>query len=117
MEASAVSPPDLEAHVYSLLSPLGRIKVWAFDSGSAWPHVAEVTSLQVDVRASSKARARARAYEARTLVLRLSSHPWDAGVVARVEVITGPLWEPDQDGAPRYVLRVSVTYRPAVFDR
>ena len=111
-EAHLTPPGDIEAHLYSLLKPLGGIHVWQFDAGSTWPHVATVASLQVDVRASSKRAARDRAYEALGVALNLPWLPWDAGVVAKVDTVAGPSWEPDPDGAPRYLFRVNVTHRP-----
>lgn len=101
--------PDVEAIVYAALRGFGGVTVWAIDAQSPWPHVADITSVQVDVRASSKKRARDRAYEVRQTMLRL---PFDAtSGVARVEVAGGPIWMSDDDGAPRYVTRFAVTVR------
>jgi hypothetical protein len=102
--------PDMEAAAYALLRDLGGISVWAYTANARWPFLSEQVALQVDVRASTKKRARDRAYTARD---RLLSLPGTAGVVAAVDVEGGPMWAPDEDGAPRYVLRVAVTTRAA----
>lgn len=103
-------PPDLEAHVYGQVADLGGMKVWAVDSAPQLHAVFERTVLQVDTRASSKEKTRTRAYAARSRLLALGDASWDGGAVAGVEVITGPSWLPDENGAPRYVMRVAVVY-------
>lgn len=103
---------DAEAWAFGLLRDLGGISVWSYDSGTTWPYRLETTSLQVDVRASSKQRARDRAYEARGRLFDTTNHALEGGVVAAVEVVTGPYWLPDDNGAPRYVLRVTVATHP-----
>lgn len=103
---------DAEAWAFALLKDLGGISVWAFDSGTTWPFRVETTSLQVDVRASGKQRARDRAYEARGRLFDPANHTPDGGVIAAVDVVTGPFWLPDDNGAPRYVLRVTVASHP-----
>jgi hypothetical protein len=108
----ALAQPDLEAHAIRLLSPLGGCHLWSYDSGVALGGLATVEALQVDVRATSKAKARQRAIAARQRLLALPWEPWAEGVVSLVEIVSGPAWQPDEDGAPRYVVRVSVTYRP-----
>lgn len=109
-------PPDVEAHVFGALADLGGIKVWAYDSGPVLHAIFERTALQVDVRASSKKAARDRAYTARSRLLALADTEWQDGRVARVEVLSGPLWVPDDDGAPRYVTRVAVEYSRNTWD-
>jgi hypothetical protein len=104
----APATPDVEALVFARLRDLGGITVWQTGAECPWPHVSDVASLQVDVRASSKVRARDRSYEVRQRMLRL---PFDEPSVARVEVVTGPMWGPDDDGAPRYITRFAVTVR------
>ncbi len=105
---SALTIPDVEAWAYELLSPLGGIHVFQYDAQASWPFVTETVALQVDVRASSKKRARDRAYEARNLLL---DAPLDADSPVRACQIVGTAWLPDEDGAPRYVLRVSLSVR------
>ena len=104
-------PPDVEALALATLQDLGGIKVWAYDSAPGQHAITEATSLQIDVRASAKQKARDRAYAARSRLLALPGSAWDAGVVHRVDEVSGPMWVPDQDGAPRYVLRVTLHYR------
>lgn len=104
---------DTEAWAFNLLKDLGGISVWAYDAGTVWPYRVETASLQIDVRASSKQRARDRAYEARGRLFDPANH-WHLGdVIAGVEVVAGPFWLPDDNGAPRYVLRVSVRSHPS----
>lgn len=110
-QGETAAPPDLEAHVLSVLDALGGIRVWAYDSRPAMHAILEQTNLQVDVRAAKKKTARDRAYAARALLLGLALQPWDDGLVSEVTVVSGPLWQPDQDGAPRYVIRVAVQYQ------
>lgn len=104
-------PPDVEALALTTLQDLGGIKVWAYDSAPGQHAITEATSLQVDVRAGTKKSAHDRAYTARSRLLALPGAVWDAGTVHRVDVESGPLWQPDQDGAPRYILRVTLHYR------
>lgn len=101
--------PDVEAIAFSALKDLGGISVFAFDAGAEWPYVSETVAIQVDVHASSKKRSRDRVYQARQILLRLPMEP--ATRVGLVKILSGPLWLPEQDGAPRYVLRVGVTVR------
>ena len=102
--------PDVEEVVHALLKDLGGITSHAVAASSSWPYLSEQVSIQVDVRASTKKRARDRAYTARSMLLELPATP---GVIADVAVETGPFWLPEPEGAPRYVLRVAVTVRGA----
>ena len=99
---------DVEALVYGLLKDLGGISVFAYDAQAGWPFVSESVAVQVDVRASSKKRARDRAYSARQLILRL---PFSVTHVTNVQIVAGPSWFPEEDGAPRYVIRTAVATR------
>jgi len=102
--------PDVEQIAYTLLKDLGGITVHSVSANASWPYLTETVGLQVDVHASSKKRARDRAYAARALLLDLPATP---SAVAGVEVESGPFWLPEPEGAPRYVLRVAVTVRGA----
>lgn len=101
--------PDVESIVYQVLKDLGGISVFAYDAQAGWPFVSESVSVQVDVHASSKKRTHDRAYQARQALLRLPMD--DTQPVSRVEILSGPQWLPEPDGAPRYVLRVEVSVR------
>lgn len=111
--AMATPRPDIERAVYEILKPLGGVQVWAYalvDLGpSGFPCAA---SMQVDIRASSKALAWQRADAARRAVCTLPLARWPEGVVSRADVIDGPFWFPDNNGAPRYVARYRVVFRP-----
>lgn len=104
-------PPDLEAMLTALLAPIGAVKVWMVDSRPMYHRSVEATTVEVAVRAASKASARSRAYAARAAMLGLTAGTWDDGVVEDVADFDGPAWSPDDDGAPRYVFRSTVTYR------
>ena len=108
---AALTMPDVEEMVWALVSPLGGMHVFAFDSQAPWPYVTESVAVQIDVRASTKKAARDRAYQARNMILDLALDPTNP--VAACNILSGPSWLPEQDGAPRYVLRVSVTTRGA----
>jgi hypothetical protein len=110
MTLHAPETPDVEALAYNTLKDLGGITVFAYDAQTPWPHVADTVAVQVDVRASTKKRAHDRAYTARQRLLRL---PFDSTgtPVAQVEVIGGPAYLPEEDGAPRYVIRTAITVR------
>jgi|SaaInlStandDraft_1057018.scaffolds.fasta_scaffold453648_2 hypothetical protein len=101
--------PDVESIVFKTLKDLGGISVFAYDAGAEWPFVAETVSVQVDVHASNKKRARDRAYEARQRLLRLPMDPTTQ--VGQTRVLSGPQWLPEPDGAPRYTIRVGVSVR------
>lgn len=107
---TALATPDVEAIAWALLKDLGGIHVYAYAANAAWPFVTESVDIQVDVRASTKKAARDRAYVARNLLLNLPFDPTQPQVVA-CDIVSGPLWLPEQDGAPRYVLRVSILTR------
>lgn len=101
--------PDVESIVYAALKDLGGISVFAYDAQAPWPFVSESVSIQVDVHASSKKRTHDRVYQARQTLLRLPFDP--TSQVGRVEILSGPQWLPEPDGAPRYILRVEVSVR------
>jgi hypothetical protein len=101
--------PDVEALVYDEIKDLGGISVFAFDAAAQWPFVSEQVNVQIDVHASSKKRTHDRAYQARQMLLQLPMD--DTNSVSRVDVLSGPIWLPEDDGAPRYVIRVGVSVR------
>lgn len=101
--------PDVEAVVWATLKDLGGIHTFAYDAQASWPYVTEAVAVQVDVRGSTKKVARDRAYQARALLLALPFDP--ESLIRACTIVSGPSWLPEQDGAPRYVLRVSVTTR------
>lgn len=109
MTAEMLEMPDVESFTWNMLKDLGGIHVFAYDAQSGWPFVTDRVALQIDVRASSKKNARDRAYKVRQLMLQTALDPTTP--VAACNIVSGPSWLPEQDGAPRYVLRVSVTVR------
>lgn len=109
------APPDIEEHLWARLRDLslssGGVRVFAYTSSTNTHGIVEVTSVQVDARAATKESACDLCWLARGEVTALPGAPWDAGIVEAVTDISGPLWQPDDDGAPRYVLRFNVHYR------
>jgi hypothetical protein len=106
--------PDMEAFAWAALKDLGGITVFQVDGGKEWPGRIDLCQLQVDVRASSKKRARDRAYAARDRILDWEAANWIGKplVVQAVDVVQGPAWLPEPDGAPRYVFRVDLRVHP-----
>jgi hypothetical protein len=110
--ALAYPRADVEWIVYTAVRDLGGTVDWLLDAEERDPRTwVTVSGVQVDVRGATKAVAADRADEVRRVV---SALPWTAGagVVAAVDVIAGPYWEPDTSGQPRYVLRFSVVTHP-----
>lgn len=106
--------PDIDWHVYQIIKPLGGTITWSFGSNEGDPAGWIFTShIQVDVRASRKVTAWARADMARRAICALPWTPWEQGCVGRVSVEDGPSWLPDATNAPRYVARYAITYHPA----
>lgn len=107
----APPPPDIEELVNRAVAGLGAVKAWAYTSTEMLHGIVEVTAVQVEARASTKARAYDLASLARSLVLALPQRAWDDGIVLKVDEVAGPFWLPDDDGVPRYVMRCSIHYR------
>lgn len=105
--------PDVEALVWRTIRSIGGVEQWVFTSNEmdlrGW---LTVVSIQVDVRAGRKGQAFRNADQVRRAVCALPWVEWADGVVCRVDVTEGPLWLPDDDGAPRYVVRFAVTVHP-----
>lgn len=99
--------PDVEAIAVQAVADLG-VQVMAYDAQSAWPFVTDRVALQVDAYGTSKKEAHDIAYTARG---RLIDLPVTAPAVARVEVVSGPMFLQAEDGKPRYVTRMAITVR------
>lgn len=106
------APVDVEAWAWHVLKDLGGITVWALTADTSWPYRVEVTTLQIDARASNKQRSRERALDVRRTLLDPDTEQPEDGVVSAVRPLTGPLWLPDDNGRPRYVTTVQVVARP-----
>jgi len=107
------SRPDVELLVWQTVSPLGGVVSWAYSASEGDPPGwVSTTDIQVDTRASSRHEASLRADQARRAVCALPAANWAGGGVCRVDVTEGPLWLPDPDGAPRYVVRFAITAVP-----
>jgi len=116
--ALTYAQPDIEWHIYQVIAPLGGTVTWSFAGNQGDPPGWIFrTQIQVDVRASSKGKARQRADEARRAIQALPWTPWDEGVVSRVDVTAGPFWQPGGHNEPRYVARYLVTYQPQRWPR
>jgi hypothetical protein len=111
--ALAYPRADVEWIVYTAVRDLGGTVDWSLAATEMDPRTwITVTGVQVDVRAATKGLAADRADLVRRAVAAL---PWSAaasGVVAAVDVLGGPFWEPDPTGAPRYVVRFGITSHP-----
>jgi hypothetical protein len=105
--------PDLEARVWDQIKDLPGVTSWSYTVLSDFPTWQRRFGLQVDVRASSKTAACARAETVRQRMAQLAGDPWSAGVVSYVQPTDGPFWLPDADGCPRYVTRYEVRCHPA----
>lgn len=99
--------PDVEALVYAAVSDLG-VQVQAYDAQAPYPFVTDRVALQLDAYGATKQEAHDKAYEARGRVIDL---PGTEPSVARVEVVSGPMFLLAEDGKPRYTTRMAVTVR------
>jgi len=112
-EALDLTPPPIEAHVWSVLSGLPGVSCWLVEQQEPWPFYARTFTFQVESRGASRQSAGETAEAARVAILSLPSVPWQDGVVIGVAVVSGHSWLPDENGAPRYVARYEVTARPS----
>jgi hypothetical protein len=111
--ALAIARPNVERLVWETVKPLGGAVTWAYSATEGDPPSWLFTChVQVDIRASTRSGASARADEARRALCALPWADWPGGVIARVDVTDGPFWLPDESGAPRYVARYSLTAHP-----
>jgi hypothetical protein len=107
------SRPDIEYWVWQNVRGLGDIVCWTIGTSEVDPHGwASVSSIQVDAKARNRDRASTIADQARRIIKSLPWTEWDGGVIGAVDCTDGPLWQPDQNGTPRYVARYSITYHP-----
>lgn len=105
--------PDVEQLVYQVVKPLGGVVSWAYTAAErdlrGW---LTSVNVQVDIRSHNKTNALRRADLARRAVCALPWVDWPDGVVARVDVLEGPFWLPDENGGPRYVARYGLIVHP-----
>jgi hypothetical protein len=105
----------VEGLVGAVVEPLGGVVTWAYtaaepaDTLRGW--VANV-SVQVDVKAHNRRAAYRRADAARRAVCGMPWQEYPDAVVVSVDVLTGPFWLTDQQGAPRYVTRFGLVVHP-----
>lgn len=115
-DALFLSRPDIEHFVWRLISRLSKANIilWTYGISEVdrQPGWAISTFLQVDTRGPNRERALVLADESRRLIKALPWIYWDGGIVAAVDLLDGPRWEPDQDGMPRYVARYSIVTHP-----
>jgi hypothetical protein len=104
--------PDLEAHLWRQLEGLEGVNSWAYSVLPSWPPWVVAYSVQVDCRRGGKQTSWELAERCRRILWDLPSRPWNDGVVVYSQVIEGPAWLPDDDGAPRYMLRAEIRARP-----
>ncbi len=100
--------PDVEALIVQQVAGYD-LTVQAVGGTAGQAHAQATHLLQLDIRAASKARARADAYSVLDAVLALQrSHPATVGKVTATQL---PTWLPEPDGQPRYVATVTATNR------
>lgn len=106
--------PDIEAFAWAQLRHLPGVTSFCV-AAVPMPLVPwqVAYTIQVSARAKTKAGAWDRAEQARRIVWGLASVPWPEGDVTYVQVTEGPMWSPDDDGAPHYVIRAEVRVHPS----
>lgn len=110
--APLVAQPDVEAWVWANVGHLHGVTSFCYAASLPWPTWLAIYEIQIDCRARRKSAARALAEEVRLIIQGLTDVNWDEGVIARVQLIEGPFWLPDEDGAPRYTTRWQIRARP-----
>jgi hypothetical protein len=113
MAVDVATQPDVEAHVWAQLRPIGGVRSWVDGSTMDYPPWQCRFEFQVDARASDRVLARERAWQACYVMLGLPDITWDDGVITYVQPTVGPSWFPDSDGPPRYTARYEVRCHPA----
>jgi len=107
------SRPDIEYWVWQNVRGLGDVICWTISAGEIDPHGwATMSNIQVNTRAANRERASTIADQARRIIKALPWTEWNNGVVTSVDCTDGPLWQPDSNGAPRYITRYSIIYHP-----
>jgi hypothetical protein len=106
--------PDVEAFVWAQIGHLDGVTSFSV-AAVPMPLVPwqVAHTLQVDARAGGKRLAWERAEAVRRILWNLGQLPWAEGVVSYVQIVEGPVWLPDDDGQPRYMLRVDIRVHPA----
>ena len=106
-------PPDVEANLVETIKAAGftGVRVFTVDVTTGYPHWVTDQIVQVDCRASDKQKAYAKAWAVLSTILTPTT--WRDGVLSHVAVASGPSWQPDENGAPRYVARYILTVHPA----
>ena len=107
-----LTPPPIEAHVWSQLEAIEGVKCHLISQSESYPFIRRNYSFQVESRGATRQAAGDAAESARHAMLALPEVVWDAGVVIAVSVVTGHSWLPGENGAPRYVARYEVVARP-----
>jgi hypothetical protein len=105
--------PDIEYYVWQSIRELGNVVCWTLSAGEIDPHGwATMTNIQVDASGFNRARASTLADQCRRTIKALQFQPWSDGVVCSVDCTDGPIWQPDQNGQPRYIARYSIVTHP-----
>ena len=98
----------LEAHLWDQVKTLPGVRLFSVYTADPKVYRLVTMTVQIDARAASKRAARDRAWEAVRAILSTPDVPWEDGTVTGATVVMGPAWLPDENGAPRYVVRLSV---------
>lgn len=107
-----LTPPPIEAHVWSQLSEVDGVKCHLISQSESYPFIRRNYTFQVESRGATRQAAGESAEESRRIMLALPEVAWEFGCVLGVSVVTGHAWLPGENGAPRYVARYEVTARP-----
>lgn len=112
--------PDVEAWVWSAIQSINAVpdgprvhsENYSLVHDEAIPGWARLEGIQIDARGKNKVLARQACWEAMRRVLALAGTSQTDGVCSDVQVTSGPLWLPEPDGQPRYVVRVAISAHP-----
>lgn len=118
-DVQAAEQPDVEAWVWEAIASLNDTPgptVHSENFSITWdtsiPGWLRAEGIQVDARGGTKQQAKRVCWEAMRRVLALAGTTHPDGVAGEVLVVSGPLWQPEPDGVPRYVVRVAIGAHP-----
>lgn len=110
--ALGLTPPPIEAHVWSQLQGIEGVKCHLIAQSETYPFIRRNYTFQVESRGATRQAAGEAAESARRTMLALPEVAWEFGSVIGVSVVSGHAWLPGENGAPRYVARYEVAARP-----
>lgn len=118
-DVTAAQQPDVEAWVWAAIKTLNDVpgptvhsESFSLTWDTAIPGWIRAEGVQIDARGGSKPQAKQVCYDAMRRVLALAGTTHPDGVAGETVIVSGPLWQPEPDGEPRYVVRVAMTAHP-----